>query len=441
LVVVAVLMALVAGVLVVVSVDHRNSDDHGAPVSTSMPLPEPVTTVPPTTVTPLPLTTTTGATPASTTPTTQLSPTSTGVMPSTVTVGPTFPSARPRQDVPWGTVGPGWSLVLYSGCSRPGGSEPHVVYLVSPAGDRYEVARIEGGCPREMHHRVLLDWAPTGHVALLEEGCCDSGAPFLLDLRTGALTRVPGNLTPVALTRPQGKALVVVAFDHDASTESLARVDRAGDVRVVFATWDWLGPRAYDAVLYQPGGAALVMGGGDGPLTLVMNNDPTARVPLATPGTSCTPLRWWDTTTVLARCWEPGRRSLWLVPTSGAPAQPLAAGYNDAFALGEDTVLNRSYQQGHDTFVELVEVRSPDGIITALNAATTQNRAVGTHDGRILLLEPSPTTGGTRLVSVDHDGTDPRVLVPAPGWHAEANRELIPRGRGIEYCLVAPATA
>ena len=68
----------------------------------------------------------------------------------TVTVDPHLPTAQAITPEVWASAGPGWALVSYreqwEGIDTTFGpiSGPQVIYLVSPAGDRYELANVAG---------------------------------------------------------------------------------------------------------------------------------------------------------------------------------------------------------------------------------------------------------------------------------------------------------
>ena len=61
--------------------------------------------------------------------------------------------------VPWSRVGPGWVLAQYTTAAPEGGkSGPVTLYLVSPGGARYQLAR----WPDLRTAPALLAWSPDG---------------------------------------------------------------------------------------------------------------------------------------------------------------------------------------------------------------------------------------------------------------------------------------
>src|SRR5580658_8907600 len=60
--------------------------------------------------------------------------------------------------VPWNRVGPGWILAQYTS-ARPGGSSaPLELYLISPGGTKYQLAR----WPNSQTAPYLVAWSPDG---------------------------------------------------------------------------------------------------------------------------------------------------------------------------------------------------------------------------------------------------------------------------------------
>src|SRR5690242_20536383 len=67
--------------------------------------------------------------------------------------------------VPWGRVGPGWVLAQYTTAAPEGGKTgPVVLYLISPGGARYQLAR----WPDFRFAPQLLAWSPDGKRTLFQ---------------------------------------------------------------------------------------------------------------------------------------------------------------------------------------------------------------------------------------------------------------------------------
>src|ERR1700759_2547581 len=106
-------------------------------------------------------------------------------------------------DVPWDQVGPGWMLAVWTPVTphRPGNQPPpgdptpetatDVLYLVSPAGDRYSITDFPAGTGEPN----IADWSGDGSHALLTPEYATHGDAISLDLHTGARTTIPNQGT------------------------------------------------------------------------------------------------------------------------------------------------------------------------------------------------------------------------------------------------------
>jgi len=208
--------------------------------------------------------------------------------------------------VPWSHVGPEWVLAQYTTAAPEGGKTgPVTLFLISPAGARYQLAR----WPDFRSAPELLAWSPDGKRALFQT-FSGQGGVGQLTLATGHMTTfvMPGAASPIGYTTPKG--LNIVAGRPSGSGTILARYNLSG--RLVQS----LGYSTDGAVLYAPSGAEFVTGASHG-LKLVSNHGSLIRQ-LPVPRTStdtCNPVRWWKGGTVLASCSPPGRpaaaRSSW----------------------------------------------------------------------------------------------------------------------------------
>jgi len=107
-----------------------------------------------------------------------------------LTTDPHVPDASVITRDVWASTGPGWALVSYRETWVKDGADdrgPQVIYLVSPAGDRYELVNVPGDTVS------VLAWAagsPTAAVSVQPDG----DAPYfaMLDLVTGELTKRDG---------------------------------------------------------------------------------------------------------------------------------------------------------------------------------------------------------------------------------------------------------
>ncbi len=244
--------------------------------------------------------------------------------------------AGSRAQVPWGKVGPGWSLAMYSASQGGEGvrprSGPGTLYLVNPAGGRYSLFTWPARSPRSRWN--LQAWSGDVRRALFTSGGgFGSTVPehvYQLQLRTGAVTgfTLPARITAVGYTRPDG--LNILAEKGTATSLSskltLQRYNLAGQLQKTLATVTDLG-----GVAYQPAGAELAAGSLRG-LELISNRGGLI-MSLPVPGvrSGCSAVRWWTPATILASCpAEPvsaGPR-MWLVPASGAAPAALTPARN-----------------------------------------------------------------------------------------------------------------
>ena len=225
---------------------------------------------------------------------------------------------RAASAAPLSSAGPGWALVLYSAAGTAHRSAADTLYLVSPAGRRYPLARI----PDTDASARLLGWSGDGTRALAE---LPGGAVEQITLAGGQVRRVglPAGVTVVGYTRPNGFG--ILGESTSGGVTRLARYTLGGALARVLATWPSSAESAASALfgtaaLEAPSGAFLVVPG-SAALSLVSSDDGgSGVVPLpVSRGASCAPVRWWRDDVVLTECSGPGIAGprLWLVPVGG----------------------------------------------------------------------------------------------------------------------------
>jgi hypothetical protein len=319
-----------------------------------------------------------------------------------------------RASVPWNRVGPGWILAQYTS-ARPGGSSaPLELYLISPGGTKYQLAR----WPNSQTAPYLVAWSPDGQQALFHASAGRNVE--LLTLATGRVSTfaLPGGVSPIGFTMPRG--LAIVALRPGGSGYNLAQYTLSG----AFARQ--LGDSSDGAVLYTPSGLEFVTGARDG-LKLVGNLGPLIRqlpVPHSSVN-SCAPVRWWNSDTVLAECEPPGSAiaRLWLVPVSGAwPAAltPLRTGPPDLGDLDAWQLSSGLYLQS----------AGPCGVLQIFKQAA---------NGSISLVSVPNTMGDNHVLSA----LGSRLLIQAPTGCIGSNSLLWfnPANRAEQWLIRAPASA
>jgi len=327
---------------------------------------------------------------------------------------PAAAASATRAGVPWDRVGPGWILAQDT-TARPGGgaSGPVTLDLISPSGTRYQLARWSDS----RFAPALLAWSPDGKRALFQVFSGKGGVEELT-LATGQSSTfvMPGMANPIGYTTPDG--LNIVAGRPSGNNTSLARYTLSG--RLARS----LGTSTDGTVLYQPSGTEFLTGASHG-LKLVSNNGTQIRT-LPVPGTttdSCTPVRWWTASTVLASCDPPhgDGPQLWLVPVSGARPQALTPprkvssgdlGDLDAWTLPSGLYLQAAgpcavlqiFKQARSGSITLVKVPHTEGdndVLTALGA-------------RLLIQAPTSCIGSNSLLWFDPGTGAEQWLIRAP---------------------------
>jgi TolB protein len=330
-------------------------------------------------------------------------------------VAQTARAAQPA-GVPWSHVGPGWILAQYTSAAPEGGKTgPAELYLISPGGARYQLAR----WPDFRSAPELVAWSPDGKRALFQV-FSGKGGVEQLTLATGRMSAfvMQGTATPIGYTTPDG--LNIVAGRPSGTGTILARYSLSG--RLVQS----LGYSADGQVLYAPSGAEFATGGSRG-VKLVSNRGSLIRT-LPVPGTSansCSPVRWWNGGTILASCSPPGSAvpRLWLVPVSGAHPKALTPPRNpnrsgdlgdlDAWQLSSGLYLQAAGPCG----VLHIYRQAPGGSIKLITVPHTNgdNRVLTARGSRLLVQAPTDCTGSVSLLWYDPAKRAEQWLIRAPG--------------------------
>jgi TolB protein len=223
-------------------------------------------------------------------------------------------SAAPRP-----SVGPGWTLVLYSAAAMTHPGAADTLYLVAPDGRRDPLARI----PDTGASARLIAWSGDGTRALVG---LPGGAVDQITLADGQLRRVslPAGVTVLGYTRPEG--LSILGESTSGGLTTLARYTLGGALARVLTTWPSSAASAASALfgaaaLEAPSGTFLVIPGSAGLSLVSSRGGVSGGLPLpVSRGASCAPVRWWRDDVVLAECSGPGTAGprLWLVPVGGA---------------------------------------------------------------------------------------------------------------------------
>jgi TolB protein len=223
-----------------------------------------------------------------------------------------------RAQIPWSSVGVGWSLAL------AGPSTATHLLLIAPTGGVYDVASFPSA--RTTTYRIV-DHSGDGRRALIEAtdtaGTSDGTGRIdvEIDLRTGMILmlRLPPATTVTGYTKPSGAALLAIVHGGSDAPSSVERLDLNDHPQQVYDD------HAMSGALMTPDGAAVVVAHAidrlHTQLRLVGNRGHVIRA-LPTPphAETCTPQRWWTSRTVLASCSAGSENRLWLIPVDGSGA-------------------------------------------------------------------------------------------------------------------------
>jgi len=338
----------------------------------------------------------------------------TGTAATAEPAGTSHPARAAQQaGVPWSHVGPGWVLAQYTTAAPEGGKTgPVTLYLVSPGGARYQLARWRDfrSAPE------LVAWSPDGKRALFQVFSGKGGAEQLT-LATGRISTfvMEGNATPIGYTTPRG--LNILGSRLSGNDTIVARYSLSG--RLVQS----LGS---GGALYAPSGTEFAAGASHG-IKLVSNRGSLIRqLPIAgTSANTCAPVRWWNSGTILASCAPPGTAAqrLWLVPVTGArpkaltpprnPARSGDFGDLDAWRLSSGLYLQAAGACG----VLHIYRQAPGGSIKLITVPHTNgdNRVLTARGSRLLVEAPTDCTGSVSLLWYDPGTRAEQWLIRARG--------------------------
>ncbi len=366
-------------------------------------------------------------------------------------------------DVPWAQVSPGWMLAVWTPVTphMPGSQPPpgdptpetatDVLYLLSPAGDRYAITEF----PPPNNAGNLIDWSSDGSHALLTPEYGAKGAAISIDLHTGARTTVSPRDGNLEYTRPDGKALLVSTSYNGSKPGTLKRIDMAGHEQFVYPTKDLGGAGQFSGdYLESPDGTQLVLGTAnlgnevvprtDNSLVVVGNDGSIVRVLSAPmPKAMCSPVKWWTAGVILTHCTveRSSAEQLWKVPLDGGKPSALTGvnpvednnprfednlGNPSAVELPSGTFLSTAGACG-TTFVSRL---TPDGGTRRLHIPGVSDSVglVGASGDKLVIVGRVGCGGGKSLMTYDPAANTSTVLLGPPIGH----------GGGVERVVLYP---
>jgi hypothetical protein len=353
----------------------------------------------------------------------------------------------PASQVPWGRVGPGWTLATWS--PAPGQAAqappaaPVTLYLLDPAGARYAITILPVLPPTRPNPGLtafLADWSVDGRHALIGYFDFDAAQTILtdVDLRSGAKqTFRAASEGRDVYSRPTGQTILTSRFDSDQQASTLERVDLSGAKQLSFPDDFGAAGKFNGAFLQTPDGAQLVLGT-DHALVVVGNDGRIVRqLPPPGPLTDCSPIRWWAAKVILANCVH-GRQArgaypdyssqLWQIPLTGQAPTALTAvntnqedsgfggdlGDGDAWRLPNGTFLqsaggcsrgflSRLTPDKHSTPVSVPAVNKEDSVFV-----------IGKSGDKLVLMATMACGPGVSLLTYDPAANRSTVLLGPP---------------------------
>jgi hypothetical protein len=327
--------------------------------------------------------------------------------------------ARPLDEIPWDSVGPGWLAFAYPTGVFTGDTalDQRGLYLVDPEDRIFAVSAL----PADGTDLVSASW--TGHVALLR-GPYDDGLPLgVLDLETtGFRTVVPDseNLEIVSLTRdgtgllvydlpwsnppePGGNIRVSLVEIADSSWTTIYEEPVVVDDLSDYYNW-WVNNRG--GIVEMPNGD-IAFGTPDG-LKIGPADGGTFRS-LDAPGDACSIVNAWDDETIQVRCKLPdppvecdcGPAGLWLVPTDGSTSRTLAlpevgscTSYAKAILLGDDLAISAGFGSGECNSGVLLDLGRELGTwVPPVSDVDCNESLVGTRNNAWIITASNPYVG------------------------------------------------
>jgi hypothetical protein len=359
----------------------------------------------------------------------------------------------PRSSVPWTLVGAGWVLTEFSPGQPGSGGGPVRTYLVDPEGGRYTIAQ---NWPASAA-TTLIAWSGNTKTALFGTASGASTSYSLLNVRTGATTQLtlPAGVALTGFTRPDG--LNLLAVQQGPARYKLERYDLQGVYQATLATMarggtepQWTGACSSSCgALSSPGTPGTGAGAGDfavwgvagHEMQLANNAGGIVRrlhVPHSGSPPSCTPVSWWDSTTVLASCaatGQPGESRLWLVPVGGGPATPETLASGSGSGAG---VYTGAWQAGGQVYVTATSSSQcpsapsgPGGLgvfrlassgsdspVSVPGSTSYHNAILGSSGGRLLVLAQTSCPGTSTLEWFNPSAGSTQPLLPAASGQA-----------------------
>jgi hypothetical protein len=233
---------------------------------------------------------------------------------------PAVPAARSATlSSPVASAGLGWSLAEYSTSTRTHTGKT-TLYAVNRQGHKYAVYSWS------RNPFYVVDWSGDGQRALVANY---NGSFEQINVLTGTLVNkfsLPKAVTVIGYTRPDGENLLAYG------SRGLVRYNLEGQLQKVLS-------KDARSSIESPDGITVISGTTTGLEQISNLGGVIKRISNPAGIAGCGPVRWWNSTTVLAICVEkkgPEVPRLWLFPVNGGRVRALTAQRDDRGAdLGD----------------------------------------------------------------------------------------------------------
>lgn len=349
-----------------------------------------------------------------------------------------------RGQIPWTLVGSGWTLTEFSTAAPDANGQASAsgsvsFYLVDPEGGRYLISDWSAGTTP-----ALLAWSGNGLDALVSTSSGGGQYSYsLLALKSGQISQLslPPSVSAIGFTRPDG--LNILAVRQGPVRFRLERYNLAGAYQKTLATlahkagqptWQSAVCGTGCGALSSPDGDTAVWGIVGDEMQLVDNAGGIIRrlhVPDSGNPSSCVPLSWWNSDTILANCAvspvTAGASRLWLVPDSGGTPTPLTQASGSASGAG---ALHGAWQAGSQVYVNASTASEcagaasgPGGLsiegvsgspVSVSHSTGNYNAVVGGAGDDLVVLAQTGCPGTSSLMTLNPSNGATQTLFAAP---------------------------
>jgi hypothetical protein len=341
--------------------------------------------------------------------------------PATLAAKPAATSA-----VPLSKVGPGWSIAEYTTGYKNHPAKT-TLYAVSPQGTKYAFytwpAKFSGA-----NAFSVVDWSGDKQRVLVSNFFNKFEQ---ISVATGKVIntfKLPASVFPIGYTRPDGEN--ILAQDNN----SIVRYDLNGHLAKVLS-------KNASAAIDSPDGTAVYLNAKNGikEISNLGTVIKTINTPVAEFG--CTPVRWWNSSTVLGQCTEkhgPIDPRLWLFPVNGGKVTALTAQRgNSSHDLGDVNaykLTSGTYLQAlGPCSVEFIATQSSNGSVhqVSLPGVHYDSDVIVTGQGSSLLVKAnSDCSPGTALLWFNPQ-TKKVTWVLHPTGKSNGVESAVPFGRPV----------